>query len=380
MIGNRKLFVNDYCEVKDLILPYIDGSVGKFSAENVVPGAIYLLSWFNFLESTEDIRKIAETQQAIIVLSNPVEGSETMVQHIRTVQMKDLVVDKKILIIGGGDIEPEYPCLTYDRFPGKMLTYGENVEIVKQSHEIYNKKNKPYKFLFLNGALRPHRKYLLERWEHTKLLNQSLWTCLTTDLQPETTILSYLVDKEDLVLRPRSVKYLDSNYEVAQYSPNTGEKLFVAGVNDVVAPNDWGAAHLKLAPYIDTYFSIVTETVFGYPYSFRTEKIWKPISIGHPWIAVANRGFYRDLRNLGFKTFNGIIDESFDLIDNNQRRIQRIAQVVENLCRQDLVSFLDSCQSICAYNQQRFDEFIVEERDKFPSRLEAFIGSYYQIH
>ena len=93
--------------------------------------------------------------------------------------------------------------------------------------------------------------------------------------------------------------------------------------------NEWGEIYLNANPYLDTYFSLVTETVFDYPYSFRTEKIWKPIAIGHPWVAVANPGFYRDMHNLGFKTFGDLVDESFDLIDNSIDRLERIAVVVE---------------------------------------------------
>jgi hypothetical protein len=53
-----------------------------------------------------------------------------------------------------------------------------------------------------------------------------------------------------------------------------------------------------LLPYIDTYFSVVTETIFDYPYTFRTEKIWKPMIMGHPFVAAANRGYYRDLHSV----------------------------------------------------------------------------------
>jgi hypothetical protein len=117
-------------------------------------------------------------------------------------------------------------------------------------------------------------------------------------------------------------------------------------VKNYLFKNTWGEVYLQAEPYVDTYFSLVTETVFNYPYSFRTEKIWKPIAMAHPFIVVANRGYYKDMRNLGFKTFGHVINESFDLIDNNQDRIERIAAVVEDLCQQDLASFLKEC-----YNQ-----------------------------
>ena len=121
---------------------------------------------------------------------------------------------------------------------------------------------------------------------------------------------------------------------------------------------------------------MVTETVFNYPYSFRTEKIWKPIAIGHPWIAVANQGYYRDLHNLGFQTFGHVIDESFDSIENNQDRLERIAQVIEDLCRQDLASFLKECYNVCKYNQQHLAEMRQQVRQEFPNRFEQFIQQH----
>ena len=121
---------------------------------------------------------------------------------------------------------------------------------------------------------------------------------------------------------------------------------------------------------------MVTETVFNYPYSFRTEKIWKPIAIGHPWIAVDNQGYYRDLHNLGFQTFGHVIDESFDSMENNQDRLERIAQVIEDLCRQDLASFLRECYNVCKYNQQHLAEMRQQVRQEFPNRFEQFIQQH----
>jgi hypothetical protein len=140
--------------------------------------------------------------------------------------------------------------------------------------------------------------------------------------------------------------------------------------------NLWGDIYLDIAPYRDTYFSLVTETVFEYPYSFRTEKIAKPLAIAHPWIAVANAGFYRDMRNLGFKTFNSIIDESFDTIDNPQDRLERIITVVQDLVSSDLPSFLRACEPVCKYNQQHLIELAPHIRAEFPDKFFNFIKTH----
>ena len=98
------------------------------------------------------------------------------------------------------------------------------------------------------------------------------------------------------------------------------------------------------------------------------------MAMGHPWICAANAGYYRDLRNLGFRTFDGIIDESFDSIDHNQTRIERIAQIVEDLCQQDLDSFLTECHAVCKYNQEHLAQLRIEERKNFPERFTQFIN------
>ena len=116
--------------------------------------------------------------------------------------------------------------------------------------------------------------------------------------------------------------------------------------------------------------------MFDYPYSFRTEKIWKPIAMGHPFIAVANQGYYKDLHRLGFKTFGHVIDESFDCIENSQDRIERIAQVVEDLCQQDLANFLEQCYNTCKFNQNHLAEMRTKVRQEFPDRFTQFITPY----
>ena len=224
--------------------------------------------------------------------------------------------------------------------------------------------------------MRPHRKYLLERFELMGLLDQCLWTNLETGV-PSRSDLVLTHEGVDLIGRPREIKLLDPVYEVDRYKnyDNLPPDQYPYSKNTLFN-HEWGEVYLKPDPYVDTYFSLVTETVFSYPYSFRTEKIWKPIAMAHPWIAVANRGFYRDMRDLGFQTFNGIIDESFDEIDNNQDRIERIVEVVNDLCQQDLAAFLAAAKDICKYNQQHFSEMRVQVRKEFPERFQQFINQY----
>jgi hypothetical protein len=178
---------------------------------------------------------------------------------------------------------------------------------------------------------------------------------------------------QNLIAEKIPIKLLDPKYEVDRYSQNLNLPTTEKFVKNELFQSEWGDIYLKAEPYIDTYFSVVTETVFTYPYSFRTEKIWKPIAIGHPWIAVANKGFYRDIRNLGFRTFDKLIDESFDDITDNLDRLHRIKDVIIDLYNSDLPSFMKSAREICEYNQQHLSEMRIKIREEFPERYRQFM-------
>ena len=67
----------------------------------------------------------------------------------------------------------------------------------------------------------------------------------------------------------------------------------------------------------------------------------------------------------------------FDLIDNDQDRIERIAQIVNDLCQQDLASFLKECYNRCKYNQQHLAEMRSKVRNDFPERFFQFLKQYH---
>ena len=322
------------------------------------------------------IRELIESNTIRAVLSNPAEGSLTLRDNCEHVhKCGDLVRNHRMLLIGGGDMDPDWPCLQYDSFLPKILDYKENQRAMSQSSRIYETQHKPYKFLFLNGLNRSHRKYLLERFRLDGLLDQSLWTNLENRVGSPAEV-ELWHQGQDLMLTPTEIKTLPEEYEVDRYRQQVNKTFNSRSIKKELFNQEWGEIYIEPAPYIDTYFSLVTETVFDYPYSFRTEKIWKPIAMAHPWIAVANAGYYRDMRNLGFQTFGHVVDESFDNIEDSQKRIERIAQVVQDLCQQDLAAFLKECYNVCKYNQQHLAEMRIQIRQEFPKRFFQFIADY----
>lgn len=381
MQKNFKLYSEYHCEIYSIIEPFLDVEFKSFDQVKIEPGAVYLMGRLQFERYHSQIREVAESGIAHIIFSNPWEGSETMLGQLQRYNITDLAQQRKIMLLAGGDMRPEFCYHKYDGFAHNLLKIEGNSEVIQRWPEIYEKTHKPYKFLFLNGRHRQHRKWLLEKFRTSGLLEQSLYTCLSSLGTAGISRLPLWHNGENLMERPAPIQLLPKYYEVDRYSDQVDNPATMNNTNfvkDSLFSFEWGEAYIKAEPYIDTYFSLVTETVFHSPYSFRTEKIWKPIAMAHPWIVAANAGFYRDMHNIGFKTFGSVIDESFDSIENDLDRITRIAEIVEDLCASNLSEFLAACKDICKYNQHRLREFQQEQDSTLPGNLFNFIQSNIQ--
>ena len=387
MLGNRKLIVDTHSEIYSMIKDHADETFWNFEQHvqqnQLVLGAVYVIGREQSRLNSVVIQDLINSNTISVVYSNPTEGSEPMEWNLRSAGFTELLTQGQMLVVTGGDINPAYPHILYENFLGKVHDYDENIAAIQ---EYANKQQpvRPYKFLFLNGRMRGHRKELIYRFKKSGLIDQSLWTNLDDsigvgplDLDKGGTekMCNGVPLPVDTCYSDGSfpVHYLPAEYEVEQYRvnlatlPNAITGRAQGKYN--LFQNDWGEIYLNPRPYLDTYFSLVTETVFDYPCSFRTEKIWKPIAIGHPFIVASNAGYYRDLHNLGFRTFGHLIDESFDTIDNNRDRCNRIVKIVEDLCGQDLPAFITAAEDVCKYNQQLIQELRPKIRSEFPERF-----------
>jgi hypothetical protein len=370
MLGNRRIICDTFCEIYPEIKHLVDDTFWDFSQHAPVANSITIFARQTVNQHSAKIAELARTGFFLPVLANPTEGSSTLKLQCQGLGLLDLIQQKKMLLVGCGEMEPEIGCLVYDCYMNKSNNYETNLEQCARRDEIYNKTNKPYKFLFLNGRTRPHRKYMIEKMRDAGLLEQALWTNL------DTTPVYHHIYNSDLLSRPSETKLLPVEYEVEMFQSGIKDQYQQKFAKHELFDNHWGEIYLRAEPYIDTYFSLVSETVFDYPYSLRSEKIYKPIAIGHPFVAVANRGFYRDLHNTGFQTYHTLIDESFDLIDNNQDRLDRIACVVGDLCASDLDEFLVAAHTISKYNQQHTAELGPKISQEFPDRFWRFLQQH----
>jgi hypothetical protein len=367
MLGNHKIIVDEWAEVWDLLKPHADDSFWQWPAE-LDPDTVYIVGRVVLKENWQAITDWATQHPGRIIFSNPAEGSETILLQLRRLVIAEHVRDGRIGLLTSGDLEPGWNYCKTDCYFSNIVEYLENLDAA--THNVCVD-SKPYDFLFLNGRLRPHRKYLIDAFKSQGILDRALWTNLGDHV--EMTWSSALQTQID-----EPIRLLPPQYEIARAVPNM-DNVPVGFVKHHLFGNTWGDAIVNPRAYVDTYFSVVTETIFDYPYTFRTEKIWKPMIMCHPFVAAANPGYYRDLHSAGFQTFGHLIDETFDLINDPTDRANRIVDVVADICYNGAASFLKSAQDVCKYNYQHLREHNARERAELPDRLTQYINERFRI-
>jgi hypothetical protein len=168
---------------------------------------------------------------------------------------------------------------------------------------------KPYKFVCLNRRLDLHRVVLLSEILN-EIKNESLISFDKTLITNE--IPNLFIQRPDIKIKFN----------------NLPDKV-IADREDIENTN--GYQHENEDLFLQSYISIVTETSFYIDNDFISEKIWKPLYQFHPFIVVGRPHLLKYLREIGFKTFDWLIDETYDTIEDNDLRMELIVKEIKKL-------------------------------------------------
>jgi hypothetical protein len=109
----------------------------------------------------------------------------------------------------------------------------------------------------------------------------------------------------------------------------------------------------QFEPCAESLVYHVTETVYTGRRLHLTEKSFKPIALGMPFILTATAGSLAYLRSYGFQTFGDFWDESYDLETDDFVRAEKIAAVLkqlDNLSDQKKQELFQSCWPVIEHN------------------------------
>jgi hypothetical protein len=127
---------------------------------------------------------------------------------------------------------------------------------------------------------------------------------------------------------------------------------------DTLTTDQHNSHHVLVAEqFSNSYLHLVMETFFDADRSngtFLTEKTFKPIKHGQPFIIIGPPGSLKKLRELGYRTFDNVIDPEYDTIIDNTQRWHCIRKLIKKLFRGDLHLLYTQCREDIQHNQLHF--------------------------
>jgi hypothetical protein len=193
-------------------------------------------------------------------------------------------------------------------------------DIKKHNNDIFEKQKD---YLFYNGKIRTHR--LLAHYEIKKRkLDKFGYISFIGDthVPSEYNLEFYKNHIENL-------KLLDSDLEM--YLKNWSPLVLDKDPLDFTYENQ---NQTFKEHYKHSFLSLVSE--MSITTRFYTEKIYKPLLNGHPFLVLAGKGFLEGLRTDGYMTFPEIFDESYDKENDPVKRLYMVIDELENFCSKSI--------------------------------------------
>lgn len=222
---------------------------------------------------------------------------------------------------------------------GEMRTYFQNYEDfsfngIKNKISFMTLKDfnsnlkRDKKCLIFNRRTAPHRIILLSLLENAKLLENieysidlSMWKHGDIGLElsngTDYDKTPYITDKT------YKSKMINGSFNLKKINKKTIDYDNIEGV--------WGFGFEHKEPYLKTYFSVITETIFYEHGHYISEKTFKGIQHLHPFVILGKPGILKYLKSKGFETFSEFWDESYDDIQNNSERMIKVYELIKNL-------------------------------------------------
>jgi len=350
------------------------GAIGKVVGQDEGYENSSLLN--NMLETTKE--KIRNKQGVVLIVAHTestIEVSSFIHLH-KTLREQNISPDRVAYVMGNNwSVGIEYNewcdendfqerltlinCYEQVHNKGMQLLKSEDSGNTFVSDEEFQDKSKKRKhqLVCLNRRIRPHRYAMIAMLHHNNLLENNLVSfsletgkdlnCMGRKGRPDIDTMRRILGKTKLMQ-----KYMSYYDDLDKMSPRT---IDFDNLQEIM-----GIGFENKEPYLDSYFSIVTETGFPEPTKFATEKVFRPMLHFHPFIVYGSQGTLKMLKELGFKTFSPFIDESYDEEESSFKRMQKITSEVKRICsmsQDEMHEWYYEMQDILIHNRELIKKY-----------------------
>jgi hypothetical protein len=213
--------------------------------------------------------------------------------------------------------------------------YNGKLQHKLQNLQSHFPKNKIYDALL--GRNRLHRTFVYDSLKNLNLFDNSIVSYQTSD-----DVVGYVDFWKNFKWEAETINpYITNPGGTEQYYNYNGLSMPLSQI-------------LPIEIYNESAYSIIAETGFSNRYSLITEKTAKPLLAKRIFITFSGYKFLENLKLLGFKTFDGIIDESYDLVTDNEQRWTMAMQQAKILSQLDQETTYSKAKDILEHNYNNF--------------------------
>lgn len=269
------------------------------------------------------------------------------------------IIKKNMLMVGHPNVynSEVYPISPYEN-SDEFVDVGLDV-----NHKIFLNYNKSHRFFFRIYLLLNYIKHdllkdgLVSFSEYFKNENVNEIVENDSTLQFDSNIIDTYNKITPIYIDDILKHYFDSSEDDTSIHDNLGQ---------IVNP----------IHYNKTFVSVVSETLVREDTIYLSEKTFKPILMGHPFIIVSSTGTLKKLKELGYKTFDKWWDESYDECESYRERIDSIILIVKELQKKtskERIQMRTEMLDVLKYNQK-----LHQDRCKRPDPFGNIVKDIYK--
>lgn len=217
--------------------------------------------------------------------------------------------------------------------------------------------HRPYEFTALNRIHKWWRASVMSDLWHQDILNRSLWSYNTQLIEDDR--------PEDNPIRTDALPYWST-----MMADFLTQGPYICDGSDAVQHNDHRQINTDL--YTKSYCSLVIETLFDVDQSggtFLTEKTYKCLKFGQPFVIIGPVGSLEVLRRSDYRVFDHVIDNSYDSIVDNTDRWLAARHSIQQIKSQDMHQWYLDCLEDVHHNQWNFANKAHGALDRLAVRL-----------
>lgn len=196
-------------------------------------------------------------------------------------------------------------------------------------------------FNCLQKRSRPHRIWMFrELWKHG-LISDNIISMNMFDFD-KTYYMNKFMDENDYNQFSKLLPILPPGTQIEHPFSHHSCGRYLTTINEDIMADSW--------------VSVISEASFGEDTCFISEKSFKPIAAMHPFIIFGNKFSLKYLRELGYKTFQPYIDETYDKLDTWSRLDAIIQELkrLNSLSKNEKLKMFKELEPILKHNYLNF--------------------------